>query len=86
MSDFVVPRFISKHIIYKGADGFIYDEDHPEYDCLKPEFSGTTFCVDCWICDEEGNVHPDYNVAGVPVYVDCIGEPVADDTSLSEED
>lgn len=60
------PPFVSKCLMYKIED-WTYDEDRPEFQYLIPTHSGHFWMVDCWIADEEGNVHPDYNVAGVPV-------------------
>lgn len=57
--------FVSKHLLYRSD--WIYDEDKPEFAYFIPCDSGNFWIVDCWIVDEEGNVHPDYNVAGVPV-------------------
>ena len=58
--------FVSKHVMYE-IENWIYDDDNPEFRYFIPMHSGNFWCVDCWIVDIEGNVHPDYNVAGVPV-------------------
>jgi len=60
------PPFVSKHVMYE-IEAWTYDDDRPEFQYLVPMHSGNFWMVDCWIVDEEGNVHPDYNVAGVPV-------------------
>jgi hypothetical protein len=60
------PPFVSKCVMYK-IEGWTYDDDRPEFQYLIPMHSGNFWVVDCWIVDEEGNVHPGYNVAGVPV-------------------
>ena len=60
------PPFVSKHVMYE-VEGSVYDEERPEFAFYIPCDSGNFWMVDCWIVDEEGNVHPDYEVAGVPV-------------------
>lgn len=60
------PPFVSKHLMYEIED-WTYDDERPEFQYLVPMHSGNFWMVDCWIVDEEGNAHPDYNVAGVPV-------------------
>lgn len=60
------PPFVSKCVMYE-IEGWTYDDDKPEFQYLIPIHSGNFWMVDCWIVDEEGNVHPDYDVAGVPV-------------------
>jgi hypothetical protein len=78
------PRFLSKFLIYKGTDNFVYDEDKPEYNCFIPLSSGRYFGADFWICNEQGEVHPGYNVAGVLVTCSLIGEPIAENPMLTE--
>jgi len=82
------PRFLSRFLIYKGVEcgscNFIYDEDAPEYDCFIPVSSGRFHVTDCWICNEHGEIHPGYAVAGVPVNCDDIGEPIADNSALTD--
>lgn len=60
------PPFISKYVMYE-IEGSVYDEEWPEFAFYIPCDSGNFWMVDCWIVDEEGNVHPGYDVAGVPV-------------------
>lgn len=82
------PRFLSKFLIYKGAEcgshSFVYDEDASKYDCFIPVSSGRYHVTDCWICNDQGEVHPCYAVAGVPVNCDDIGEPIADNPALTD--
>jgi len=44
-----------------------YDEDQPEYDCMRPAQAGDFGVFDAWICNKQGRVHPDYNVSPVPI-------------------
>lgn len=44
-----------------------YDEDHPEYSCMRPAETGAFRVFDAWICDEQGRVHPGYAVSPVPI-------------------
>jgi hypothetical protein len=60
------PPFVSKCLMYE-IEGCIHDDGNPEFAYYVPCESGSYWMVDCWIVDEEGNVHPGYNVAGVPV-------------------
>jgi hypothetical protein len=68
--------FLSSKLIYAAVEP--HDKEHPEYNCYRPVESGRYFMLDCWVCDEEGNVHPGYDVAGVPVRAENIDEAVAD--------
>jgi hypothetical protein len=49
-----------------------YDDSRPEYSHVKPAVkdNGQFSMVDCWICNEEGDIHPGYNVSPVPVLVE----------------
>lgn len=69
-------KFVSSKFIYEAVE--LYDLDSPEYDCYMPCFSGCFAIVDCWICDKQGNIHPGYNICGVPVNVDNIGDPIGE--------
>lgn len=60
------PLFVSEYLMYE-IKGWTYDDERPEFQYFIPTHSGNFWMVDCWIVDIEGNVHPDYNVAGVPV-------------------
>jgi hypothetical protein len=60
------PRFISKNLMYE-IKGCIYDNDNPVYRYFVPLFSGHCHMVDCWIVNEEGEIHPGYSSAGVPI-------------------
>lgn len=61
--------FVDKNSVYQ-IPGFIYDEERPEFNCLIPVYTGDFWIVDCWICDKDGNVHPHYSVAGVPIHTE----------------
>lgn len=52
--------------MYEVGD-WVYDESKPEFMFFVPCISGNFWMVDCWIVDADGNVHPDYSTAGVPV-------------------
>lgn len=69
-------RLLRTNTIYKAKRGHIYDEDHKQYNCYRPATQGTYHVLDCWVCDEAGNVHPGYNVSPVPVCQDAIGKIV----------
>ena len=58
--------FVSKHLMYE-IEGCVYDENEPEYMFFVPCDSGRFWMVDCWIVNEDGSLHPGYNVAGVPI-------------------
>ena len=55
-----------------------------KYNCYSPCFTGDYCIVDCWVCDEMGNVHPDYNCWGVHIYTDILG-PSSEQTRLIKE-
>lgn len=69
-------RFLRSNFIYKAKRGHIYDEDNKQYNCYRPANSGTYSILDCWVCDEAGNVHPGYNVSPVPVCNSNLGKHV----------
>jgi hypothetical protein len=73
---FMSVSFLSSKLIYAAVEP--HDEEYPEYNCYRPVDSGRYFMLDCWVCDEQGNVHPEYNACGVPVRAENIGEAVAD--------
>lgn len=60
------PPFVSKCLMY-GIEGCVHDDNNPEFAYYIPCESGNFWMVDCWIVNEEGSLHPDYNIAGVPV-------------------
>lgn len=63
-------------LIYKAKRGYVYrnyTKSDKKYNCYSPCFSGGFGIVDCWVCDEFGNVHPDFNCSGVPVSVSVLG-------------
>jgi hypothetical protein len=59
---------VTENQIYQ-IPGEIYDEEHPEFDCYMPEYTGDFWIVDCLICDKNGNLHPNIQ-KGVPVYTE----------------
>ena len=65
-------------LIYKAKIGCIYrtyTKRDRRYDCYSPCMSGDYCIVDCWICDANGNGHPDFN-CGVPVDTNSLGTVV----------
>lgn len=69
------PRPMRETLIYKAKRGNIFDpsEAGKKYNCYRPALTGSFYIVDCWVCDEAGNIHPGYNAKPVPVHVDNIG-------------
>ena len=66
-------------LIYKAKRGHIYRTDTKRdrrYDCYSPCETGDYCIIDCLVCDELGNVHPDFNCSGVPIYTDILGPVV----------
>ena len=66
-------------LIYKAKRGHIYrtyTKRDRRYDCYRPCETGDYCIVDCWVCDELGNVHPDFNCSGVPIDTDILGPVV----------
>lgn len=69
-------RQLKSNHIYKAKRGHIYDPDNKKYNCYRPAQSGSYGILDCWVCDEAGNIHPGYNVSPVPVSQESIGQHV----------
>ncbi|MCP4400650.1 MAG: hypothetical protein GY801_25535 [bacterium] len=66
-------------VIYKAKRGHVFQTDTKqdrEYNCYSPCMTGDFGIVDCWPCTEDGDVHPGYNISGVPVDVDALGTVV----------
>lgn len=65
-------------VIYKAKRGRVYDTGAKgrKYNCYSPCMTGDFGIVDCWVCTEEGEVHPGHNRAGCPVDVDSLGKVV----------
>jgi hypothetical protein len=63
-------------LIYKAKRGHVYDQEKKQFDCYAPCYTGDFGLVDCWVCDEEGNIHAGYNVSPVPVSPDVLGKVV----------
>ncbi|MBF0230975.1 MAG: hypothetical protein HQK63_15510 [Desulfamplus sp.] len=66
-------------LIYRAKRGRIYRTDRPKdrrYDCYTPCETGDYCIVDCWVCDEYGNIHPGFNCSGVPVFTEYLGQVV----------
>jgi len=73
-------RFFSKDIIYRAKKRHVY-HNFKEYDCYNPVRSVNSkdfYTVDCWICDEQGNVVPELSHNPIPVNLAYIGDAVAD--------
>ena len=69
-------RNLREHTIYKAKRGQIYDPDNKKFNCYRPALNGAYAILDCWVCDEAGNVHPGYDVSPVPVHQDSLGKIV----------
>jgi hypothetical protein len=71
--------FVSQAVLYKfdGESFFDEDEAHPGYTYALPSFTGRFWVCDCWIVNERGEKHPDYDAAPVPLTT-CNLEPVGD--------
>ena len=76
------PKFISKNLMYE-IKGWVYDDNNPVYRYLVPLYSGRFHMVDCWIVNEEGDIHPGYNCAGVALGTEWFD--VVDDSPLLED-
>jgi hypothetical protein len=66
-------------LIYRAKRGHTYrtyTAKDKKYNCYSPCMSGDFGIVDCWVCDEFGNVHPDFNCYGVPIDTDILGPVV----------
>jgi hypothetical protein len=70
------PPFFRNSLIYKAKRGKLYDPERPRFNCYRPAHNGSYYVLDCWVCDENGEVHPGYNVSPVPVHWQNIGVPV----------
>jgi hypothetical protein len=65
-------------LVYKAKRGHVYRTDtvrDRRYNCYIPVFTGDYCIVDCWVCDANGNGHPDFN-CGVPVDTNSLGTVV----------
>jgi hypothetical protein len=76
------PKFISKNLMYE-IKGWVYDDNNPVYRYLVPLYSGRFHMVDCWIVNEEGDIHPGYSCAGVALGTERFD--VVDDSPLLED-
>lgn len=63
--------------VYKAKQ--IYDEDQPQFDCYQIartfEHPNITI-IDCWICDDKGNYHPDVDHCPIPIDINFLGERI----------
>lgn len=70
------PPFVSKFVLYKSE--FSSDNsDWQGYNYLIPNDTGNYWMIDCWIVNEQGEKHPGYDVAPVPLATSGL-EPVGD--------
>ena len=69
------PRPMRENLIYKAKRGHIHDDskEGKKYNCYRPALTGNFIILDCWVCDEAGNIHPGYSASPVPVHVANIG-------------
>jgi hypothetical protein len=74
----MVHTFLSSKSIYKAKRGHVYDPEKPKYNCFIPARSGSWEILDCWPCDEDGNIHPGYSVSPVPVHRSVLGAVVGE--------
>lgn len=66
-------------LIYKAKRGHIYRTHttrDKQYNCYSPCFSCDFGIVDCWVCDANGNINPDFNCSGAPIAVSVLGAVV----------
>ena len=49
---------IIKDAVYSSSEGFLYDEDYPEFKYFIPHYTGDFWFVDCTIVDKMGNRLP----------------------------
>ena len=66
-------------IVYKAKRGHVYDRETLEsrkYNCYCPADTGDFWLVDCWVCDDQGNIHPGYSVSPVPVRTVNLGQAI----------
>ena len=65
-------------LIYHAKSGHVYrtKAKDKQYNCYSPCFTGDFGIVDCWVCDEFGNINPDFNCSGIPIDVSGLGEVV----------
>ena len=64
-------------VIYKAIEP--YDDDLPEYDCYTPNIDADPeelYCFDCWVCNEQGDLHPEFDRSPVPVRTERLGKAV----------
>ncbi len=67
---------IFEGLIYRAKRGYVYrtkTAKDKRYNCYSPCFTGDYEIVDCWVCDEFGNINPDFNCHGVPINVKVLG-------------
>ena len=70
-------KTMRKGLIYKARDGHIYDLNHEKYNCYTPtDHADSCGLGDCWVTDEQGNIHPGYNNSPVPIHVARLGEVI----------
>ena len=70
-------RYLSATLIYRMEQP--YDGENPRYGCCIPAVNGvrsSSHVVDVWPCDENGGIHPGFNVSPVPVSASVILEPI----------
>lgn len=78
-------KYMYAGLIYKAKRGCIYDDDEPQYNCyLVVEYANGCIMGDCWVCDEQGNIHPGYNVCPIPISVESLGQIVGNTCNKGE--
>lgn len=80
-------RHLSVTLIYRMEQP--YDGDNPRYGCCIPAVNGARHnwdVVDVWPCDENGAIHPGFNVSPVPVSASVILEPFRTAPGYGDDD
>lgn len=61
--------FVSAHVLYESeATHGLFDEEYPNYKYFIPLHTGRFGLVDCWVVNRNGDIHPGYDAAGVPIH------------------
>jgi len=62
-------RFVMGRIYM--LEGGPVDDDYPEFDHVKPAMDDVEglYIVDCWVCNEYGDICPGYSESPVPIHI-----------------
>lgn len=75
-------KFVVAGQIYRGIEPD--DDEMPQYDCYKPDYTGRFIIVDCIVCDEKGNEHPEHG-GSIPIYTCNIGKALNESFNEANE-